>query len=118
VRDYLAKIERAYRAGNATEHTYRPDLKALLEALVPGITATNEPKWRTDCGAPDYVLTRTLGLLAFTAPYTNADEANHAPNGNISSSRASTPASRPAPPSSPTSPSARDRPTAVTDEAW
>jgi len=58
VREYLAKIVRAYREDNATEHTYRPELKALLEALVPGVTATNEPKRRTDCGAPDYVISR------------------------------------------------------------
>src|SRR5258706_4739777 len=43
LRNYLAKVERAYRAGNATEHTYRSYLKDLLERLAPGITATNEP---------------------------------------------------------------------------
>ncbi len=58
LRAYFGKIEQAHRAGNATEHTYRPDLKALLELLSPGITAVNEPK-RVACGAPDYALTRT-----------------------------------------------------------
>ena len=33
---------------------------------------------------PDYVFTRTLGLPAFVTPYGNADEANHAPNENLS----------------------------------
>ena len=61
LRDYVARVERAYRDGNATEHTYRPDLKTLLEHLAPGTTATNEPKRRTDCGAPDYVITRGSG---------------------------------------------------------
>ncbi|GAC1565388.1 MAG: M20/M25/M40 family metallo-hydrolase [Ktedonobacteraceae bacterium] len=32
---------------------------------------------------PDYVFTRTLGIPAFTVPYANADEANHAPNENL-----------------------------------
>ncbi len=29
---------------------------------------------------PNYVFTKMLGLPAFTVPYANADEANHAPN--------------------------------------
>lgn len=32
---------------------------------------------------PEYVFTRVLGIPAFTVPYANADEANHAPNENI-----------------------------------
>jgi len=32
---------------------------------------------------PDYVWTKLLGIPAFTVPYANADEANHAPNENI-----------------------------------
>jgi N-6 DNA methylase len=58
LRTYLRNVERAYRAGNATEHTYRPDLKTLLQDLAPTITAVNEPK-RIACGAPDYALTRS-----------------------------------------------------------
>ncbi|HPB58410.1 MAG TPA: N-6 DNA methylase, partial [Bacteroidales bacterium] len=33
------------------------DLQSLIEALVPNIQATNEPK-RQSCGAPDYILTK------------------------------------------------------------
>src|SRR5579872_4793444 len=65
LRDYLRKIDLAYRADNATEHTYRPMLKDLLEALDSAVTATNEPK-RVACGAPDYVITsgqRTIGYV-------------------------------------------------------
>jgi len=54
---YLKTIENALKAGNATEHTHRPALKALLESLDLHITATNEPK-RIACGAPDYIITR------------------------------------------------------------
>jgi acetylornithine deacetylase/succinyl-diaminopimelate desuccinylase-like protein len=32
---------------------------------------------------PDYVFTKILGVPAFTVPYANADEANHAPNENL-----------------------------------
>lgn len=63
-KDYLAQIEQAYKAGNATEHTHRPALKSLLEAFQHGITATNEPK-RIKCGAPDYIITRKDIPLGF-----------------------------------------------------
>ena len=41
---YLRKIETARRLGNDTEHTHRPALHALLEALNESIAVTNEPK--------------------------------------------------------------------------
>jgi len=67
LQEYLALLERALRAGNATEHTHRPAFKQLLETLVPGVEAVNEPG-RIACGAPDYVLVRarpriTLGYI-------------------------------------------------------
>lgn len=63
-RGYLAQIEQAYKAGNATEHTHRPALKTLLEAFEHGVRATNEPK-RIKCGAPDYIITRKDIPLGF-----------------------------------------------------
>ncbi len=63
-KEYLALIDQAYKAGNATEHTHRPALKNLLEAFQPGIIATNEPK-RIKCGAPDYIITRKDIPLGF-----------------------------------------------------
>jgi predicted helicase len=54
---YLSHIEAAYRRGNATEHTYRPALKTLLEALSAGVQAANDPK-HIACGAPDFVVER------------------------------------------------------------
>ena len=60
---YLRRIEADHQQGNDTEHTHRPALKALLEALNPRITATNEPK-RIACGAPDLVINqKKSGLL-------------------------------------------------------
>jgi len=57
ITNYLNNINKRYKLGNATEHTYRGDLQQLLESLVPEIRATNEPK-RQSCGAPDYILTK------------------------------------------------------------
>ena len=57
IQQYIDNINAAYKRGNATEHTYRGDLKQLIESIVPDIAATNEPK-RQSCGAPDYILTK------------------------------------------------------------
>ena len=54
---YIDNINKRYKLGNATEHTFRGDLQQLIESLVPTIRATNEPK-RQICGAPDYILTK------------------------------------------------------------
>jgi len=54
---YRRPIERELQAGNATEHTHRPALKAFVESLASGVTATNEPK-QVECGAPDFVISR------------------------------------------------------------
>jgi predicted helicase len=53
---YIAEIDKIYRAGNATEHSYRPALKSLLEKITE-LDATNEPR-HIACGAPDYIVTR------------------------------------------------------------
>ncbi len=54
---YLNAIGDALRRGDATEHTHRPALKALVESLESGIVATNEPK-RIACGAPDFIISK------------------------------------------------------------
>lgn len=59
---YLKAFEANLKPGNATEHTHRPALKALLEGVISGITATNEPK-RSACGAPDFEIARTKDRL-------------------------------------------------------
>ena len=76
--EYLRNVEQTWRAGNATEHSYRPALKDLLERLsasarVP-IIATNEPKRRTDCGAPDYVITHNERSGPATIGYVEAKD--------------------------------------------
>jgi predicted helicase len=65
LQDYLTKVDKYYKTGIATEHTYRGTLQELLESLDITISATNEPK-RVKCGAPDYVIQRnnlTIGYI-------------------------------------------------------
>jgi len=72
---YLREIDAGLRSGNATEHTYRPALKHLLEAGRPGISAINELR-RTACGAPDFIVESTatpLGYVETKAPGTDLD---------------------------------------------
>ena len=56
-RVYLQALRRNLDLGNATEHTHRPALKGLLEAVDTNIDAVNEPR-RIECGAPDFVVTK------------------------------------------------------------
>ena len=44
LQQYLHNIQKELVAGDATEHTHRPALKSLIESLVLGISATNEPR--------------------------------------------------------------------------
>lgn len=64
LRTYIRSIEAAYQTGHATEHTYRSDLKRLIEQLSPGIMALNEPK-RVACGAPDFVISHKQTPLGY-----------------------------------------------------
>jgi hypothetical protein len=57
IHEYLLKVNQLYKSGISTEHSYRPDLRNLLESLLPGLVVTNEPS-RIECRAPDYILTR------------------------------------------------------------
>src|SRR5260370_29141795 len=59
---YLKAVERELHIGKTTEHTHRPALKQLVEAIQPKINATNEPS-RVACGAPDFVVTRNPGSV-------------------------------------------------------
>ncbi len=54
---YIDDISKRYATGTAREHTYRPSLQSLLEDVIPGIMASNDPA-RIECGAPDFILSR------------------------------------------------------------
>ena len=56
LRAYLRSVADTYSTGHATEHSYRPALKTLVEALGgEGTTALNEPA-HVECGAPDFIV--------------------------------------------------------------
>jgi len=55
IQNYIHTIERKLATGDATEHTHRSSLEALVQSWASGITATNEPK-HIECGAPDFIL--------------------------------------------------------------
>jgi len=55
---YLASINQRLQSGISREHSYRGDLEALIRTLVPDVNITNEPANVTDCGNPDYVITK------------------------------------------------------------
>ncbi|NTV67733.1 MAG: hypothetical protein HGB06_08670 [Chlorobaculum sp.] len=55
--EYIEALNRQFKTGLSTEHSYRPLLQGLLAELLPGVEVTNEPQ-RIDCGAPDFILTR------------------------------------------------------------
>ena len=61
---YLESVAQTRRQGNATEHSYRPALKILLEAHFPGWEAVNEPV-RQECGAPDFVVQKNGVALGY-----------------------------------------------------
>jgi hypothetical protein len=54
---YIDDIGKRYASGTAREHTYRPALQNLLEDVIPGVMASNDPA-RIECGAPDFILSR------------------------------------------------------------
>lgn len=55
---YIETIAKRYKSGISSEHSYRADLESLVRELVQGVDITNEPSNVTDCGNPDYVITK------------------------------------------------------------
>ena len=55
--EYRRDVRATHGTGQATEHSYRPALQALLEALSNDIRAINEPT-QADYGAPDFIVQR------------------------------------------------------------
>jgi hypothetical protein len=62
IASFADQVGRLLKSGVATEHSYRPAFKTLLESLDPNVVAVNEPK-RVECGAPDFSVNRGYGLL-------------------------------------------------------
>ncbi len=55
IQHYLKSMQQSLDSGNATEHSYRPALQALVESFRENVAAVNEPK-RVACGAPDFIV--------------------------------------------------------------
>lgn len=74
-RKYIDDISKRYATGTAREHTYRPSLQSLLEDVIPGIMASNDPA-RIECGAPDFILTRRKIDVGYIEAKDIADDLN------------------------------------------
>lgn len=55
---YVETVNKRYKSGISREHAYRRDLEELIRELVSGVEITNEPANVTDCGSPDFVITK------------------------------------------------------------
>tara|TARA_R110002051_G_scaffold185208_1_gene254670 strand:+ start:776 stop:3874 length:3099 start_codon:yes stop_codon:yes gene_type:complete len=58
IKEYIDIVSKRLQSGISREHSYRGDLETLIRELVSGIEITNEPTNVTDCGNPDYVITK------------------------------------------------------------
>jgi len=58
VSQYLDTVNKRYQSGISREHSYRGDFENLFRALITNVEITNEPANVTDCGNPDYVITK------------------------------------------------------------
>jgi hypothetical protein len=58
IQEYINRVNKKYQSGISKEHGYRSDLENLIRALIPHVEITNEPANVTDCGNPDYVITK------------------------------------------------------------
>lgn len=51
---YLNEIRRLHASGETTEHSFRPALERLFQSIDSNLIVINEPRRRTDVGAPDF----------------------------------------------------------------
>ncbi len=58
IAEYIKIVNERFQLGLSKEHSYRGDLESLIRSLVSGVEVTNEPANVTDCGNPDYVITK------------------------------------------------------------
>ncbi|WP_350656508.1 type ISP restriction/modification enzyme [Psychrobacter sp. S1-30-MNA-CIBAN-0213] len=58
VATYVNKIAQRVKAGHTSEHTFRKDLEDLINNLIPEVMVTNEPSQVTDCGNPDFLISK------------------------------------------------------------
>ncbi len=76
---YFNSLCADFKTGYATEHTYRPALKTLIESFRSDISATNEPR-RIECGAPDFIICSAnipIGYIEAKNIHENLDKAEN-----------------------------------------
>lgn len=65
VSDYVNKVASRVKLGHSSEHTFRKDLEDLINNLVPDVIVTNEPSQVTDCGNPDFLISKDSIPIGF-----------------------------------------------------
>ncbi len=56
--EYLDSVRKRHKSGISREHAYRGDLESLIRGIAGNVELTNEPSISTDCGNPDFVITK------------------------------------------------------------
>lgn len=74
---YINKINSRLEQGHTSEHTFRADLEELFRGLLPDINVTNEPSRVTDCGNPDFIITRNKLPIGYIEAKDIGKDLNH-----------------------------------------
>ncbi len=77
LQEYIASINDRYKQGISSEHSYRGDLEALVRELQPNVRVTNEPANVTECGNPDFVITKDQIPIGFIEAKDIGKDLNH-----------------------------------------
>jgi len=77
LQQYIEIVKKRHQSGISGEHSYRADLEALIRELVPGVDITNEPNNVTECGNPDYVITKGKIPIGFIEAKDIGKDLNH-----------------------------------------
>ena len=77
INQYLEAVNKLYQSGMSSEHAYRPDFRDLIKDIVNDIEITNEPSNVTDCGNPDYVITKGKIPIGFIEAKDIGKDLNH-----------------------------------------
>ena len=77
LQEYIASINDRYKQGISSEHSYRGDLEALIRELQPDVRVTNEPANVTECGNPDFVITKDQIPIGFIEAKDLGKDLNH-----------------------------------------
>ena len=77
LQEYISSINDRYKQGISSEHSYRGDLEALIRELQPNVHVTNEPANVTECGNPDFVITKDQIPIGFIEAKDLGKDLNH-----------------------------------------